>query len=126
MARMATYMTLHLCHVCHLVSPIYVTTKQQVNPMFAMYVISSPLRREIPMEPERTDYLVGDIDPNTLAAAYRCGHCRSETGMRTDEAGVVHVTVHHDDGCPVLVGALPSTPDVVRALVGHVPDTFRP
>ncbi|MCX4973147.1 hypothetical protein [Streptomyces sp. NBC_00620] len=77
------------------------------------------------MDPEHTDYLVGDVDPNALAAAYRCGHCNSETGTRTDDTGLVHVTVHHDAGCPVLVGALPSTPDVVRALAGHVPDTFR-
>lgn len=77
------------------------------------------------MEPEHTDYLFGDVDPSALAATYRCGHCVSETSTSTDDNGIVHVAVHHDDGCPVLIGALPSAPDVVRALVGHVPDTFR-
>lgn len=76
--------------------------------------------------PRRTNYLVGDIDPSALAATYRCGHCNSEVGTRTDEGGVVNVVIHHDDGCPVLNGALSSAPDVVRALVGHIPATFRP
>lgn len=78
------------------------------------------------MEPQHTDYLFGDLNPSVIAAAYQCGHCNSETSTRTDAAGIVHVVVHHDDGCPVLVGALPSAPDVVRALASHVPDTFRP
>lgn len=46
MARMVTRMAPHLCHVCHHVSPMYVTPKPQVIPMFAMYVIHSPLRKE--------------------------------------------------------------------------------
>ncbi|MER5211954.1 hypothetical protein ABT063_15575 [Streptomyces sp. NPDC002838] len=75
------------------------------------------------MEPERTDYLFGDLDPSALAAAYQCGHCQSETSTRTDEAGIVHLVVHHDDGCPVLTGVLSALPDAVRAVV---PDTFRP
>lgn len=78
------------------------------------------------MDPQHTDYLVGNVDPNALAASYRCGHCNSDTGMHTDDNGIVHVVIHHDDGCPVLTGTLPSAPDVMRALVGHVPDTFRP
>jgi hypothetical protein len=78
------------------------------------------------MDPTRTDWLLGALSADTLAAAYCCGHCNSETDLNTDEAGIVHVVVHHDDGCPVLTGALPSTPDVVRALAGRVPDTFRP
>lgn len=76
--------------------------------------------------PRHTDYLIGDVNPDALATTYQCGHCHSETGTRADEVGIVHIAVHHDDGCPVLTGALPSTPDVVRALVGRVPDTFRP
>jgi hypothetical protein len=75
---------------------------------------------------QHTDYLFGHVDPQAIAAAYSCGHCNSETSTRTDEAGLVRIVINHDDGCPVLTGVLPSAPDVVRALVGHVPDTFRP
>ncbi|MFF4356901.1 hypothetical protein [Streptomyces sp. NPDC001604] len=77
------------------------------------------------MEPTRTDWLIGDIDPLAVAAAYACGHCNSTTELRTVDS-TVRAVVHHDDSCPVLTGALSSAPDVVRALVGHVPDTFRP
>jgi hypothetical protein len=76
--------------------------------------------------PRRTDYLVGDVDPDTIAAAYRCGHCHADTGTFTDEAGIVHISVHHDDGCPVLTGVVSSVPDVARAVAGHVPATFLP
>lgn len=78
------------------------------------------------MDPTRTDWLVGALSADALAASYRCGHCNSDTGMHTDDTGIVHVTVHHDPGCPVLTGVLPSAPDVLRALDGDVPDTFRP
>ncbi|MCZ4510294.1 hypothetical protein O3Q52_19285 [Streptomyces sp. ActVer] len=76
--------------------------------------------------PRRTDYVIGDIDATALAANYQCGHCLSETVLGTDpDTNGPRLEIRHDDGCPVLVGALPSTPDVVRALAGHVPDTFR-
>jgi len=78
------------------------------------------------MDLHHTEYLFGNIDPQGVAALYACGRCNSETSTRTDEAGIVHLAVHHDDGCPVLTGVLSSTPDVMRALVGYVPDTFRP
>lgn len=78
------------------------------------------------MEPTRTDWLVGTINAEALAAAYTCGHCNSKTSTRTID-GIVRVAVHHDDGCPVLTGVLPSTPDALRAVAaGAVPDTFRP
>ena len=47
MARMVTHMPPYLCHVCHSMTPMFVTTKTQVIPMFAMYVTHSPLRKEI-------------------------------------------------------------------------------
>ncbi|MGW4974682.1 hypothetical protein [Streptomyces mirabilis] len=78
------------------------------------------------MEPKRTDYLMGHLDPATFAAAYECGHCTSEIGIRTDDSGITHVVVRHDDDCPVLNGTLSAMPDALRALVGIVPDTFRP
>ncbi|WP_327430937.1 hypothetical protein [Streptomyces sp. NBC_01236] len=77
------------------------------------------------MEPTRTDYLVGTLGAHAIAATYQCGHCNSETSTRTDDLGIVHVAVHHDDGCPVLTGALSSALDVARA-VASIPDTFRP
>ncbi|MBM7091035.1 hypothetical protein JTP67_21325 [Streptomyces sp. S12] len=77
------------------------------------------------MEPERTDYLIGHFDPQALAAAYQCGHCTSEISARTSDTGTVHVVVHHDDGCPVLTGALTPAADVARAFA-HIPDTFKP
>jgi hypothetical protein len=76
------------------------------------------------MEPTRTDYLVGAINAEAIAATYQCGHCNSETSLTADDAGIHHIAVHHDDGCPVLTGALPSAPDVARALT-RIPDTFK-
>ncbi|MFF5004108.1 hypothetical protein ACFY3G_14835 [Streptomyces phaeochromogenes] len=77
------------------------------------------------MEPKRTDYLVGNINPTAIAATYQCGHCNSETGTRTDDLGIVHVVVHHDDGCPVLNGTLSAAPDAARAAAKNLPDTFK-
>jgi len=90
--------------------------------------VTLPPETETPMaNPHHTDYLYGDVDFETLATHYRCGHCNSTTSLGTDSTtGLPDVCIHHDDGCPVLNGTLPSTPDVLRALVGHVPDTFRP
>ncbi|AVH57773.1 MULTISPECIES: hypothetical protein [Streptomyces] len=58
-----------------------------------------------------------------LTAYYQCGHCTSETDTRTDESGLMHVVIHHDDGCPVLNGHVSALGDVLRAAI---PDTFRP
>lgn len=78
------------------------------------------------MDVKRTDYLIGQLNAQAVAAAYSCGHCNSETSIRTDDHGIVRVAIHHDDGCPVLTGVLPSTPDALRAIAaGAVPDTFR-
>ncbi|MEU3413744.1 hypothetical protein ABZ760_21155 [Streptomyces sp. NPDC006658] len=81
------------------------------------------------MEPTRTDWLVGQINAQTIAAAYTCGHCNSTTELRTIN-GIARVAVHHDDGCPVLTGVLSSTPDALRAITASItasiPDTFRP
>ncbi|MFC8866382.1 hypothetical protein ACFUAC_01670 [Streptomyces sp. NPDC057148] len=78
------------------------------------------------MEITRTDTIVGT--PEHVAAFlanYQCGHCNSETEIRTDQNGITHLVTHHDDGCPVLVGALSSAPDVARAASKAIPDTFR-
>ncbi|MGW3646692.1 hypothetical protein [Streptomyces sp. NPDC000878] len=77
------------------------------------------------MEPQHTDYLIGHINPAAIAANYQCGHCTADTTTHTDDNGTVRVAVHHDDGCPVLTGALSSAPDVARAVAGHLPDTFK-
>jgi hypothetical protein len=78
------------------------------------------------MEPTRTDWLIGQINPEDVAAAYTCGHCNSTTELRTTDDGIIRVAVHHDDGCPVLTGVLSSAPDALRAVqAGTVPDTFR-
>lgn len=91
--------------------------------MFTMFFISLPLRKGLTdMQAERTTYLVGNIDAGALAAAYSCGHCSSDTSTHTDDDGITHVAIHHDDGCPVLNGALSALPDTLRAIV---PDTFR-
>ncbi|MFG2892955.1 hypothetical protein [Streptomyces sp. NPDC048248] len=53
-----------------------------------------------------------------VAAAYRCSHCHSTTGGTwRDRHGIQHLAVAHDDGCPVLTGALPDAPDALRAAV---------
>jgi hypothetical protein len=77
------------------------------------------------MDPHRTDFLVGDLNPLALAAAYTCGHCTSDTSTRTNDRGIVHVVIHHDDGCPVLTGTLSSAPDALRAIAAGIPDTFK-
>lgn len=73
--------------------------------------------------PQRTDYVLGDFDPTDFAAAYSCGHCHADVVLGTTDAGITQVAVHHDPGCPVLVGALSAMPDALRAVVPH---TFRP
>lgn len=74
--------------------------------------------------PRRTSYIAGHLDPAAIAANYRCGHCDSDPArLSQDEDGIWHVGIPHDDGCPVLTGALSDIPDAVRAVV---PDTFRP
>lgn len=78
------------------------------------------------MEPVHTDYLVGDLDPTTVAANYQCGHCNSVTDVREDQYGITHLITQHDDGCPVLTGTLSTIPDTVRAVMGSIPATFRP
>ncbi|MFJ9217880.1 hypothetical protein ACIRJL_17210 [Streptomyces sp. NPDC102383] len=78
------------------------------------------------MEPTRTDTIVGA--PALLAAFlanYQCGHCNSETNLRPDRYGNPHLFISHDDGCPVLTGALSAAPDAARAAAGPIPDTFR-
>ncbi|MFF0506828.1 hypothetical protein ACFYUH_24925 [Streptomyces fimicarius] len=70
------------------------------------------------MKPTRTDFVAGPAD--TLAALvtnYRCGHCtgRVEGLVTNDTTGTVHAYVAHDDGCPVLVGAVSPIPDTFRA-----------
>jgi hypothetical protein len=74
--------------------------------------------------PLRTDYLLGDIDCQALAARYQCGYCNSDPAtLSTDpDTGLPHIQVAHDPGCPVANGALSALPDAVRAAI---PDTFR-
>ena len=53
----------------------------------------------------------------SLAANYQCGHCNSNPATLTqDEYGIWHVSIAHDDGCPVLLGTLSALPDTFRAL----------
>lgn len=48
---------------------------------------------------------------------YKCGHCPGDTmELSQDEDNVWHGYFRHDDGCPVLVGAVSSIPDSFRAL----------
>ncbi|GAA2987620.1 hypothetical protein [Streptomyces fulvorobeus] len=70
------------------------------------------------MKPTRTDFVAGPA--NTLAAMvtnYRCGHCTGVVeALTTDETtGAMHAYVRHDDGCPVLTGAVSPIPDTFRA-----------
>ncbi|MER6484111.1 hypothetical protein ABT264_11285 [Streptomyces virginiae] len=66
-----------------------------------------------------TDLVAGPIGlVANIAANYRCGHCNSETEVRTDQHGNPHLITFHDDGCPVLDGTLSSLPDTLRAATG--------
>ncbi|MCX4906866.1 hypothetical protein [Streptomyces sp. NBC_00878] len=78
-------------------------------------------------DPLRTDYLFGDVDCLALTEHYRCSHCNSDPATLSinSETGLPHVQVAHDSGCPVANGVLSAMPDTVRAVVGHVPETFR-
>jgi ribosomal protein L37AE/L43A len=52
-----------------------------------------------------------------LAEEYRCGSCKSEPAtMRELAPGTWVMGVGHDDGCPVLGGAVDPLPDTFRAL----------
>lgn len=53
-----------------------------------------------------------------LAAAYQCGHCLSEPAGLAQDAGtgLWFIGIAHDDGCPVLSGAVSDVPDTFRAL----------
>jgi hypothetical protein len=70
--------------------------------------------------PERSDIVGG---PALLIAAlvcnYQCGHCNSDTEVRTDQHGNPHLVIHHDDGCPVLTGHISTIPDTFRAAAGQ-------
>jgi hypothetical protein len=53
-----------------------------------------------------------------IAANYRCSHCDNDPVLLTqDEHGTWHLGIRHDDGCPVLAGALSDLPDTIRAAV---------
>jgi hypothetical protein len=50
--------------------------------------------------------------------SYKCGHCHSRVaGVTRDSTGVYHMTVTHDEGCPVLGGVLTSLHDSIRAAI---------
>lgn len=68
------------------------------------------------MQPHRSDIVAGPTSlMNALTANYQCGHCNSDTTAKVDDAGTVHLLIHHDEGCPVLTGTLSAAPDVLRA-----------
>lgn len=74
-------------------------------------------RRKIKPPTRHTTMLIGDLDASALAADYRCGHCNSQVGPAALGAdGVTHIAILHDDGCPVLTGALTAIPDTMRAI----------
>lgn len=80
------------------------------------------------MEAERSTFAAGT--PEVIAAvvsAYRCGHCTGEVVELVTDGPLLSARVEHDDGCPVLSGAVPVLPDLLRAAPAVVvPDTFRP
>ncbi len=53
---------------------------------------------------QRRQLLIGAAAA-AYAQAWRCPDCDSEPGqIWTDQHGVVHHEVHHDDSCPYLAG----------------------
>ncbi len=51
-----------------------------------------------------------------LADAYKCGHCDSDPAIPwLDELGCWHLSIPHDNGCPVRRGIISDLPDVMRA-----------
>lgn len=53
-----------------------------------------------------------------MADAYACGHCHSEVSLAAggDADGFDRcLSVHHDDGCPVLSETISDVPDMLRA-----------
>lgn len=52
-----------------------------------------------------------------VAAAYRCGHCSSDPAtLHQMPDGVWSMRIPHDEGCPVLTGAVTDHADTLRAL----------
>lgn len=52
------------------------------------------------------------------AKSYKCSHCRSHVaGVFRDARGLYHMSVSHDDTCPVLRGTLTDMHDAIRAAV---------
>ncbi|MFJ7159745.1 hypothetical protein ACIQUQ_32995 [Streptomyces sp. NPDC101118] len=58
-----------------------------------------------------------------MVTNYTCGHCTGEVAYLATVGETLHAGIEHDDGCPVLAGTLPASPDMVRA--ASIPDTFR-
>ncbi|GAA1557049.1 hypothetical protein [Streptomyces globosus] len=72
------------------------------------------------MQSHRSDLVAGPTAAiNRLLANYQCGHCNNTTETRTDPHGNTHLLIHHDDGCPVLEGAISPLPDTLRAANPH-------
>lgn len=59
-----------------------------------------------------------------LVTNYQCGSCGGEINTLAITNGLVHASITHEPGCPVLNGHVSSTGDLARA--AGVPDTFRP
>ncbi|MGW7361986.1 hypothetical protein ACWGI8_00810 [Streptomyces sp. NPDC054841] len=72
------------------------------------------------MKPHRSNLIAGPTDLiAAIVRSYKCGHCNSDTEARRDQHGNPHLVIHHDDGCPVLTGAISSIPDTLRAAAGQ-------
>lgn len=70
------------------------------------------------MNTVRTDFFTGSPETMaTMVSNYRCGHCTGviETLATDDTTGTMHAYVQHDDGCPILTGAVCPIPDTFRA-----------
>ena len=59
-----------------------------------------------------------------LAATYACGSCQSQVYLpppdQPPKDGLIRMNIGHDDGCPILSGALPDGPDSIRAAMKAV------
>ncbi|WP_455362003.1 hypothetical protein [Streptomyces sp. SYSU K21746] len=74
-----------------------------------------------PPVPERSDLIFGaDALIAALTLGYTCSHCRSEPPvLHTDDHGITHLHIAHDDTCPVLNGHISAAPDAIRAATNN-------
>lgn len=64
---------------------------------------------------------IGHPGYEAIAADWSCSDCPSDPAevTRDDEGFIVRIVLRHQEGCPVLAGAVDPVPDIRRAIPGQ-------